>query len=178
MLYVNSSTFVPDDGSADLTLKPGDVVTLLGPRHLPLDSDGTIPDWTIFTGQRSTARARSQRTRRARSTHRSATSRSFLRPAKTRSCRNSRWSRLSPCRRTPYPRHADPSACANCINCYDRTATTVNANVGLAPPGMSVTEILGSGQAHRPNQNFTLKQSPLTFMQAADRRPGRQARWR
>ena len=43
---VNTLVFVPDDDSGDLTLKPGDVITLLGPRDLPLASDGTIPDWT------------------------------------------------------------------------------------------------------------------------------------
>ena len=52
------------------------------------------------------------------------------------------------------------------LNCYDRTATTVNANVGLATQGMSVSEILGSGSASTPNQKFSLKQTPLTFVQA------------
>ena len=54
----------------------------------------------------------------------------------------------------------------NLLNCYDRTATTVNANVGLATQGMSVTEILGNGSASTPNQKFSLKQTPLTFVQA------------
>src|ERR1019366_4341101 len=65
----------------------------------------------------------------------------------------------------PYPRtriHLN----AELLNCYDRTATTVNANVGLASQGMSVTEILGSGQAYTPNQRFSLKPTPLTFVQA------------
>ena len=52
------------------------------------------------------------------------------------------------------------------LNCYDRTATTVNANVGLATQGMSVSEILGSGSAATPNQKFSLKQVPLTFIQS------------
>ena len=52
------------------------------------------------------------------------------------------------------------------LNCYDRTATTVNANVGLATKGASVSEIMGSGSAATPNQKFTLKQSPLTFVQS------------
>src|SRR5262249_3747268 len=52
------------------------------------------------------------------------------------------------------------------LNCYDRTATTVNANVGLATQGMLVTEILGGGSAATPNQQFSLKQTPLTFVQA------------
>jgi hypothetical protein len=52
-------------------------------------------------------------------------------------------------------------------NCYDRTATTVNANTGLATQGQSVSEIMGSGDASETDQTFTLKQSPLTFIQAA-----------
>jgi Baseplate J-like protein len=52
-------------------------------------------------------------------------------------------------------------------NCYDRTMTTVNANVGIATGGSPVTELLGSGNAQMPNQSFTLKQTPLTYVQAA-----------
>ena len=37
----------------------------------------------------------------------------------------------------------------------------------MATAGQSVSEILGSGSASTPNQRFTLKQSPLTFVQAA-----------
>lgn len=51
--------------------------------------------------------------------------------------------------------------------CYDRTTTHVNANVGLATAGQSVTEILGNGSAATLDQEFTLKQSPLTYIQAA-----------
>lgn len=51
-------------------------------------------------------------------------------------------------------------------NCYDRAVTTVNANVGLATQGQSVSEILGSGNGSTPNQSFTLKQNPLTYVQA------------
>ena len=53
------------------------------------------------------------------------------------------------------------------LNCYDRTMTSVNANVGLATGGSAVTELLGSGNAQTPNQSFTLKQTPLTYVQAA-----------
>ena len=52
------------------------------------------------------------------------------------------------------------------LNCYDRTLTTVNANVGAATAGAPVTELLGSGAAATPNQRFTLKQMPLTYIQA------------
>jgi hypothetical protein len=65
----------------------------------------------------------------------------------------------------PYP-HTRVHLKSELLNCYDRTATTVNANVGLATQGMSVTEILGSGSAATPNQTFSLKQVPLTFVQS------------
>ena len=52
--------------------------------------------------------------------------------------------------------------------CYDRDTTTVNANVGLATHGQSVSEVLGSGNAATPNQSFTLKQSPLDLRPVAD----------
>jgi hypothetical protein len=51
-------------------------------------------------------------------------------------------------------------------NVYDRTATTVNANVAAATAGSPVTELLGSGSAATPNQQFNLKQSPLTYVSA------------
>jgi predicted phage baseplate assembly protein len=53
------------------------------------------------------------------------------------------------------------------LNCYDRNVTTVNANVAAATAGGPVTELLGSGSAATPNQSFALKQSPLTYTQAA-----------
>jgi predicted phage baseplate assembly protein len=52
------------------------------------------------------------------------------------------------------------------LHCYDRAATTVNVNVGLATHGQSVTEVMGSGSASTPNQSFALRQSPLTYVQA------------
>ena len=42
----------------------------------------------------------------------------------------------------------------------------MNANTGLATHGQSVTEILGNGAASMTNQSFTLKQKPLTYVQA------------
>jgi hypothetical protein len=51
-------------------------------------------------------------------------------------------------------------------NCYDRTLTTVNANVGIATAGRAVTELLGNGSAATPNQSFKLKQAPLTYVQS------------
>jgi hypothetical protein len=57
----------------------------------------------------------------------------------------------------------------NLINCYDRAATSVNANVGMATAGQSITEVMGNGNASAVDQKFTLRQSPLTYIQA--RRP-------
>src|SRR5262249_36499467 len=65
----------------------------------------------------------------------------------------------------PYP-HTRIYLASELLNCYDRTATTVNANVGLATQGASVTEILGNGSAATPNQKFSLKQTPLAFTQS------------
>jgi hypothetical protein len=52
-------------------------------------------------------------------------------------------------------------------NCYERKTTSVNANVVMASHGQSVSEVMGSGSASTPNQRCTLKQSPLTYVQAA-----------
>lgn len=52
------------------------------------------------------------------------------------------------------------------LNCYSRSTTAVNANVALATAGATVTEIMGNGTAATPNQSFTLRQSPLTYIPA------------
>jgi hypothetical protein len=49
---------------------------------------------------------------------------------------------------------------------YDRATVSLNANVVGGTHGETVQEILGSADASRPNQRFTLKQSPLTFLSA------------
>jgi hypothetical protein len=52
---------------------------------------------------------------------------------------------------------------------YDRATVTLNANVVGATHGETVQEILGSADASQPNQNFTLKQSPLTYLSTPSR---------
>lgn len=47
---------------------------------------------------------------------------------------------------------------------YDRATTFIHANVAAATHGESTQEILGAGDASRPFQSFTLKQSPLTHV--------------
>ena len=48
-------------------------------------------------------------------------------------------------------------------HCYDRETVTINANLALAGHGEGVSEILGSGEPAVPNQEFTLRQAPLTW---------------
>jgi predicted phage baseplate assembly protein len=50
---------------------------------------------------------------------------------------------------------------------YDRATVTVNANAVRATHGETVQEILGNGDATSDALEFTLKQSPLTYVSAA-----------
>lgn len=51
---------------------------------------------------------------------------------------------------------------------YVRETVTINANVALATHGETTSEILGSGDASKPYQQFVLKQPPLTYTSAAN----------
>lgn len=51
---------------------------------------------------------------------------------------------------------------------YLRHTVSINANVALASHGESTSDILGSGDASLANQTFNLKQSPLTYISAAN----------
>ena len=53
-------------------------------------------------------------------------------------------------------------------NSYARETFSFNANVAHATHGETVSEILGSGDASQTFQQFTLKQSPLTYVSAAN----------
>jgi hypothetical protein len=53
-------------------------------------------------------------------------------------------------------------------NNYARASVSLNANVTHATHGETVSEILGSGDASQAYQQFTLKQSPLTYVSAAN----------
>ncbi len=50
--------------------------------------------------------------------------------------------------------------------CYRRDTVTIYGNVADATHGETHTETLGSGDASKPGQRFTLHQSPLTFVSA------------
>ncbi|MDM0112233.1 hypothetical protein QTI66_08730 [Variovorax sp. J22R133] len=49
---------------------------------------------------------------------------------------------------------------------YQRATLRISANVVHATHGESVREVLGNGDASRPNQRFTLKKPPTTFLSA------------
>lgn len=53
-------------------------------------------------------------------------------------------------------------------NTYRRSETTFNANVARATHGETARETLGSGDASKPYQRFTLKSGPLTYISAAN----------
>lgn len=52
-------------------------------------------------------------------------------------------------------------------NTYSREGVRFNFNLAPATHGESRSEVLGSGDASRPNQSFVLKQRPLTYLSSA-----------
>jgi hypothetical protein len=50
---------------------------------------------------------------------------------------------------------------------YDRATVSISGNVAVATHGETVREVLGSGDGSRPNQRFTLKRAPVTWVPAA-----------
>jgi hypothetical protein len=167
-LTVNTSTktlvFVPDDQSGNLKLKPGDVVTIIDPKPLPLEKSGAIPDWSD--------EAKALNLRVADASGRTGTLHAALEDFSLADA-----AKTDPVVQevalvssvgfsaAPYP-HTQLFIANPLLNCYNRDVTTVNANVGLATAGSSVSEIMGSGSAATPNQSFNLKQTPLAYVQA------------
>jgi hypothetical protein len=156
--------FEPDDQSGELLLKPGDMVTLIDPRPLPIEKSGTIPDWS-GNGKKLALRV-------ADASGRTGTLHAALRHFSLADA-----AKADPVVQEialvssvgfsamPYP-HTQMFLANPLLNCYNRDVTTVNANVGLATAGSSVSEIMGSGSAATSNQSFNLKQTPLTYVQA------------
>lgn len=156
--------FIPDDGSASVPLVPGDILTLVDPRPLPLAADGAVPDWSAITGSMTLSVGDANgRTGGVVA----SLSQFVLVPSGQNDPDVSECAVVSALINLtdPYP-HTQIQLQSNLTNCYDRTVTTVNANVALATHGRSVSEIMGSGSAATPNQSFALKQSPLTYVQA------------
>jgi len=160
--------FTPFGDGTNLTLNPGDVLTLLEPPPTKFQKDGTIPSWATLTN--SVLLVVTDPTGRPGTVTAPLSSFALAPPAKTDPVVQefalvSSVALIAP-PTSPVPRTrivlANPL-----LNCYYRFATTVNANVGVATAGSPVTELLGNGSAAMPNQSFTLKQSPLTYVSAA-----------
>jgi hypothetical protein len=157
-------TFVPDDDPAStVTLKQGETLTLLQPPDL-FNPDGSIPHWSTskktFTLSVANANGRVGTVCAALSDF-TLTLSTASDPVVQEAALVSSVSLIP----RPFP-HTRILLQNPLLNCYERTLTTVNANVGAATAGAPVTELLGSGVAATPNQRFTLKQSPLTYIQA------------
>jgi hypothetical protein len=156
--------FVPDDDTGQVPLAQGDIVTLLQPPDF-LMPDGTAADWGGASGTFELYVADSN----GRSGTVTAALGNFtLVPSGSNDPVAQEFGLVASVTvlQKPYPRTRIVLQSA-LLNCYDRTATSVNANVGPATAGASVAELLGSGSAATPNQRFTLKQTPLTYVQAA-----------
>jgi Baseplate J-like protein len=164
---VTGLSFYPGDGSASMNLKPGDLLTLLDPSALPLNPDGSVAlaGWNPGGGLRTLNVSDAS----GRLGTVSAPLNDFsLLPAGASDPQVTEYALVAAVNTVanPYP-HTCIQLGSSLTNCYDRTATTVNANAGLATAGQSVTEVMGSGNASSINQSFTLRQSPLTYIQSA-----------
>ena len=161
---ITGLSFIPDDGTQQVSLSPGDVLTLTDPTPLPLTADGAIPDWSL-AGSFIVLRVADTNGRTGSVT--ASLNQFVLTPSGQSDPGVSEFALVSVLANvpTPYP-HTQIQLQSNLVNCYDRTTTKVNANVALATHGQSVSEIMGSGSAAAPNQSFTLKQRPLTYAQA------------
>jgi hypothetical protein len=161
---VTGLEFIPDDGTAHLSVKQGDTLTLLQPPNA-IAKNGTIPSWSHHakkltllvadsSGRSGTVKAQLEQFTLTTAASSDPNVQEFALVANLQVIT------------TPFA-HTRIVLTKPLVNCYDRTMTSVNANVGPATGGGSVTELLGSGAAATPNQAFTLKQTPLTYTQAA-----------
>jgi len=161
---ITGLSFVPDDGTDPVSLAPGDVLTLIDPTPLPLTADGAIPDWSLST---RTITLSVEDANGRTGTVAASLNQIVLEPSGQSDPNISEYALVSTLASVPAPYpHTQIQLQSNLANCYDRTATTMNANVALATNGQSVSEIMGNGSAATPNQSFTLKQGPLTYVQA------------
>lgn len=169
----NSVSFSPYDGKGSATFGPGSTFTLMQPPQTVFKPDGSIPDWSTLTdpvqlvvtdanGRLGTVEA--------------ALSIFTVMPSASNSPIVQEVALVSSISQLPATQNTTAGATVRArtrivlanplLNCYDRTVTTINANVGQATGGSGVVELLGNGAAATPNQTFQLKQNPLTYTQA------------
>jgi len=164
-------TFTPYDGPDAVTYQAGAAFTLMQPPPTTFNQDGSIPDWRTITGAVEMVvmdPAGRLGTVKAKLRHFTLT------PAPPKSPVVQEVAQVASVALLPAvqsgtnitPARTRIVLMSPLLNCYDRTTTTINANVGAATGGGPVTELLGSGAAATDNQAFTLKQTPLTYTQA------------
>ncbi|WP_213956949.1 hypothetical protein [Variovorax sp. dw_954] len=160
----NGLRFVPDDGSDPVLVAMGDMFAVARPPAF-FTAGGEIPDWTGATasftlavidanGRSGTLAARLVQFDLTPSDKNDPVVQEFAEIAQV----------LVAATGGPHTRLVLKNPL---VSCYERAVTTINANVGPATAGSSVTELLGSGSAVTPNQVFVLKQAPLTYVGAA-----------
>ena len=157
--------FTPDDGTAKVQLNQGATITILQPPARVLNKDGTIPDWKTSDLELTLTIADSS----GRPGTVSATLSQFTLAAASKDDPVvQEFGLVASVEVVTSPFARTRIVLQNALmNCYDRSVTAVNANVAPANAGSSVTELLGNGSATTTNQTFKLKQSPLTYTQAA-----------
>jgi hypothetical protein len=163
-----------DDPTNPITLVQGQILTLLQPPNSVLNSDASIPYWSESnaTPTLSVADANGRlgiinsTTPGTLPPNTTPLSYFTLAPALASDPVVQEVALVSAMALSTYASfpHTQIQLTAPLINVYDRAATTVNCNVGPATAGSPVTELLGNGSAATPNQQFTLKQSPLTYV--------------
>jgi Baseplate J-like protein len=168
--------FVPDDPTANpVGLNAGDTFTLIQPPPLPFNSDNSIPSWSSSTyaltlkvtdasGRTGTLQGATAATSLYLSNF------SLVAPAKS-DAEISEYAlvnkTVSPIAKNSTTPNTQFQLANPLLNCYCRATATVNANVALATAGATVKEIMGNGSAATPDQSFTLRQTPLTYVQAS-----------
>ncbi len=178
---VPNLVFVPDqEGALSIPLNAGDTYTLIEPPALPFNSDGSIPSWST-SNFALTLKVMDASSRTGTLQGNSSSVPLYLSNFSL-AAPSSTDPEISECvivtqtvgvmpPATTAPNSSVPHTQFQLryatLNCYCRATSTVNANVALATAGASVTEIMGNGSAATPNQTFTLRQSPLTYVQAS-----------
>ncbi len=167
-----TASFAPYDGSGDVLFGPGATFTLMQPPPTAFNPNGSIPDWNILTKpvQLVVADANGRL-----GTVEAALSIFSVAPAPSKSPIVQEVALVTSVSQLAATQDSATGAAVPArtrivlssplLNCYDRTVTTINANVGQATAGSGVVELLGSGAAATPNQSFLLKQAPLTYIQ-------------
>jgi len=169
----SSVTFIPYDASGSVTFGPGATFTLIQPPPTVFNPDGSIPNWnTLTTPVQLVVADPNGRLGNIEA----ALSIFTVGPAPKNSPIVQEVALVSSVSQVAATQDSTTGATVPArtrivlttplSNCYDRTVTTVNANVGQANAGSGVVELLGNGAAATPNQTFMLKQTPLTYTQA------------